>query len=120
MTKFYIMGGLIIALLLSGWQITSLRSDVDRLTVSNSILESNITSLKEQIEFEGVQNIKSSNRLEKVNEQLVNSELKLNYLRGIFNKHDFGNLLAKKPVLITNRMIKATKKVLEDLENASK
>jgi len=119
MVKFYIVGALIISLLLTGWKITSLRSQNDQLIVKNDILKTNILSLKEQVKFEEVQSILQGNRMEKLNTKLVNSEKSLTYLRGIFNGHNFSKLLSKKPQLITNRMDKATKKVLEDLENAS-
>lgn len=119
MIKFYAIGGLIIALLLAGWKIESQRSSIDRLDIENSLLSDTNDSLKEQVMFELKQNGLHVNRSKLVSERLVKSEEQLTYIRGVFNQHDFGNLLNKKPQLITKIMIKGSAKVLKELEDAS-
>ena len=83
------------------------------LTTSNEEYKKKIGKLESRIKENSVE-------LAELNYKISKSRERSEKLMKLFSRHDFTDLVQKKPQLIENRINKATEKVFENLERLSK
>jgi hypothetical protein len=90
----------------------NLTTERDAAVESAEALETTITVQAEAIAA-------NAEKMREMDTERLEAQKQVEYMRSLFAGHDFANLLAKKPGLIENRMIKKTAEVLNDLEAVS-
>lgn len=90
----------------------NLTTERDAAVDSVEALETTITVQAEAIAA-------NAEKMREMDAERLEAQKQVEYMRSLFAGHDFANLLAKKPGLIENRMIKKTAEVLRELETVS-
>lgn len=93
---------------------------VQSLSIELSTSLSNEETANTILAFRENQIQESDLRIDKLQGELVVSRKNVDYVRKLFNGHNFAKLLAGKPGMIEKRMIAATAKVLKELEDVTK
>lgn len=83
------------------------------LTTANTLLESDLSSMKQQADNNRILYVKAKAKYD-------NSQKQLNHLYKIFGRHDLDKIADRKPKMLEKRINAATVKVFGDIEKASK
>ena len=95
-------------------------SKIQVLTTELEVSEGNLATAEISNKFQADQVAAFQQQIIKISAEREESRKQVEYVRNLFMGHDFRRLLEKKPGLIEKRMIKATAKVLKELEDATK
>lgn len=94
-------------------------SKIQVLTTELEVVEGNLATAETANKLQSDQVEKFQQQIIKISAEREESRKQVEYVRNLFQGHDFRMLLEKKPGLIEKRMIKATAKVLGELEEAT-
>lgn len=128
MTKVLI--GIIVALIAySGWNLLHISAlklekqvlitDNQKLTTERDVAKGNVRTANSIIDLQIQQLDDSDKRLATLHEGLRKSTKQVTRMQDLFNGTRFNELLQKNPTVMTIRMGKATKKVLQRLEEST-
>lgn len=95
-------------------------SEIQVLTTSLEVSEGNLATAEIANKLQSDQVAAFQQQIIKISAEREESRKQVEYVRNLFQGHDFRMLLEKKPGLIEKRMVKATAKVLKELEDATK
>lgn len=111
----------VLAIIAGGYlYVTNLQKDNARLTSELSVAQlANKTLVAEKEDFVKRLDISKAEQ-DKLNEKLSNARDQMNRMVRLFADHDFSNLAAKKPGLVSLKMKKATEKLFKEIELESK
>ncbi len=101
-------------------EIGSLTLKNQQLTTELDVSEGNLATAEISNKLQSDQVAAFQQQIIKISAEREESRKQVEYVRNLFMGHDFRRLLEKKPGLIEKRMIKATAKVLKELEEATK
>ena len=101
-------------------EISSLTLKNQQLTIELDVSEGNLATAEISNKLQSDQVAAFQQQIIKISAEREESRKQVEYVRNLFMGHDFRRLLEKKPGLIEKRMIKATAKVLKELEEATK
>jgi len=101
-------------------EISSLTLKNQQLTIELDVSEGNLATAEISNKLQSDQVAAFQQQIIKISAEREESRKQVEYVRNLFMGHDFRRLLEKKPGLIEKRMIKATAKVLQELEDATK
>lgn len=101
-------------------EIGSLTLKNQQLNTQLEVSEGNLATAEIANKFQSDQVAAFQQQIIKISAEREESRRQVEYVRNLFQGHDFRMLLEKKPGLIERRMIKATAKVLKELEDATK
>jgi len=101
-------------------EISSLTLENQQLSTQLEVSEGNLATAEIANKFQSDQVAAFQQQIIKISAEREESRKQVEYVRNLFQGHDFRMLLEKKPGLIERRMIKATAKVLKELEDATK
>ncbi len=100
-------------------EIGSLTLKNQQLTTELDVSEGNLATAEISNKLQSDQVAAFQQQIIKISAEREESRKQVEYVRNLFMGHDFRRLLEKKPGLIEKRMIKATAKVLKELEEAT-
>lgn len=122
----YIAGFFIITTVLSGtyglWtkiELQRAEAQVQTLTIERDAALETVKTVELKLELQMAQVRESQQAMAELAAENARARAAVEYTQILFNDHNLGELMAKKPGLITNRMEKASAKVLSDLESAT-
>jgi len=95
-------------------------SQIQVLTTELEVVEGNLATAEISNKFQADQVAKFQQQIIKIGAEREESKRQVDYVRDLFMGDRFRQLLEKNPTLIEVRMIKATAKVLKELEDATK
>ena len=101
-------------------EISSLTLKNQQLEIELDVSEGNLATAEISNKLQSDQVAAFQQQIIKISAEREESRKQVEYVRNLFMGHDFRRLLEKKPGLIEKRMIKATAKVLKELEEATK
>lgn len=101
-------------------EISSLTLENQQLAIELDVSEGNLATAEISNKLQSDQVAAFQQQIIKISAEREESRKQVEYVRNLFMGHDFRRLLEKKPGLIEKRMIKATAKVLQELEDATK
>lgn len=101
-------------------EISALTLKNQQLTTELDVSEGNLATAEISNKLQSDQVAAFQQQIIKISAEREESRKQVEYVRNLFMGHDFRRLLEKKPGLIEKRMIKATAKVLKELEEATK
>ena len=120
---------LIASLVASGWLyvqglqkdkvILSMESDITVLTAEKAAAEASVATLQETNALQAVQVAAFQAKVAEMDAERARNREDVEYVRNLFNGHDFRKLLAAKPGLIEKRMIDGSALVLKELEDVT-
>jgi uncharacterized protein HemX len=96
-------------------QLQAAEAEVQVLALELSTSKANEAQLQEEMDLVAVQVGQFQKKIAQIEAERATARKQVEYTRNLFNDHDFANLMAKKPGLITIRMQKATDAVFADL-----
>ena len=115
--------GVILAMAVVGvWgkmQIDALTIDNINLTTERDAAVADAEALETTIKVQAEQIAANAEKMREIEAERLEAQKEVQYVRTLFADHDFARLLAAKPGLIENRMIKKTAEVLSELEAAT-
>jgi uncharacterized protein HemX len=100
-------------------QLQAAEAEVQVLALELSTSKANEAQLQEEMDLVAVQVGQFQKKIAQIEAERATARKQVEYTRNLFNDHDFANLMAKKPGLITIRMQKATDAVFADLRAIS-
>lgn len=100
-------------------EISALTLKNQQLTTELDVSEGNLATAEISNKLQSDQVAAFQQQIIKISAEREESRKQVEYVRNLFMGHDFRRLLEKKPGLIEKRMIKATAKVLKELEEAT-
>ena len=122
-----VIGALLVVMALMAfygmWQkleIANLVGEVKSLTIELSVSKENEKVANTSLKFQQEQFADSTRKITELGVKLVEAQENVTYVKKLFNGQRFRELLEKNPTLIELRMIKATEKVLQELEDVTK
>jgi len=95
-------------------------SQIQVLTTELEVVEGNLATAEISNKIQSDQVAKFQQQIIKIGAEREQSKRQVDYVRDLFMGDRFRQLLEKNPTLIEVRMIKATAKVLKELEDATK
>lgn len=124
MTRIYILAGLVVVALSSVYfgyryvsnmqeDLTYAKSQVESMTLILESKEESIRIMKEGIE-------RQQQLHDALQSSLSETRNDVAKITKVFGNHDFANLLKKKPGLVHTRMLRATRRLFNDIEEASR
>ena len=115
--------GVILAMAVVGvWgkmKIDALTIENINLTTERDAAVADAEALETTIKVQAEQIAANAEKMREIEAERLEAQKEVQYVRTLFADHDFARLLAAKPGLIENRMIKKTAEVLSELEQAT-
>lgn len=106
----------------SGWykiQALEAQREVQALTIERDAAQASLKAAEQRLELQAAQVREAQAKMAQLAAEAAEARKQVDYTQRLFNDHDLGDLMSKKPGLITNRMQKASDKVLSDLATAT-
>jgi hypothetical protein len=121
------VAGILLLLVVSlggyGWyqetKISVLISDNQKLVIEKDAALSSVSTLEIQNQLQATQIGDAARNARNVAKEAQDARKQVDYTQRLLNNHDLGDLMAKKPGLITLKMQKATDAVFADLAAAT-
>jgi hypothetical protein len=101
-------------------QLQEAQAEIQVLVIERDAAQASQRAAEEAQEFQAIQVKQFEAKNAQLQADAVLARKQVQYTRDLFNDHDFANLMAKKPGLITIRMQKATDAVFADLRAITK
>jgi len=102
------------------FQIQTLTIENINLTTERDAAVASVDTLETTLVVQAEQIARSAVKMREMDAERLLAQKEVQRIRSLFSGHDFARLLAAKPGLIENRMIKATAEVLQELADATK
>ena len=122
--SLYIKGGIILAIVTTiffGYRyVVGLQNDVELLTTQNTALKISNEAFLSEMERTDALIASNDIAIKDLNEKIKESRERTEEVLKLFGRHDFTNLVQKKPELIEKKINKATEGVFKELEDISK
>lgn len=107
---------MVILLIAGAGVIYKLYSDNEVLTLLNEGLVQELSVEREKLKFQQEQNELALERLTALERDRKKAEANVQYMRELYNDHNFAKLLSSKPGWMTKKMLKATEVKLNELQ----
>lgn len=104
----------------SQMEVLELEGQVQRVEIERDVAKANVVSAEEKNDVQATQIEGFIVRIAVIEKERDENRVRLNYVEGLFEDDRFQRLLGSNPSLITLRMKKATAKVLQELDDATK
>jgi len=101
-------------------QLQAAEAEIQALVIEKDAAQASQRAAEEAQAFQAIQVQQFQVKNAELQAAAVAARKQVQYTRDLFNDHDFANLMAKKPGLITIRMQKATDAVFADLRAITK
>lgn len=115
-----LLGVVIVLSLALGWmkiQNLGLENDLQVAIVKQEAAEASLRTAQQEKELADTQLANFARKMEEIEAERDAARVQVDKMRDIFQDHDFAKLIARKPGLIENRMIKKTQEVFDEIES---
>lgn len=102
------------------FQIQGLEKELQAAVIKQEAAEATARSLESEKQVVESQLENFQRKVVEIEAEREEARKQVRYMRDIFQDHDFAKLIAAKPGLIENRMVKKTAEVLQELENVTR
>lgn len=106
----------------TGWyklQLAEAELEVQVLTTERDAALASLRAAEQRLKLQEAQVQEAREKMAELAAEAAQARKQVQYTQRLFNDHDLGDLMAKKPGLITNRMQKASDQVLLDLQSVT-
>lgn len=93
-----------------------LKNDLQTAIIKQEAAETSLRTEQEQRQLADTQLAQFKLKAAEIEAERNEARIQVDKMRDIFQDHDFAKLIAKKPGLIENRMIKKTQEVFDEIE----